>query len=168
MSPVVPGEKYYGKYRGLVSDNNDPDGMARVQARVYLGGDPVVCWATPCVPLAGPGMGVYCVPPLGASVWVEFEEGNVDLPVLAGYCWDGGEALPPLSRLASPGVSCVVVQTELQNGLIVSDLPGPTGGITLKSASGATLIVNDTGIYIQNGAGASITMVGPVVTIVPA
>ena len=35
----------------------------------------------------------------------------------------------------------------------------------LKSATGATLIVNDTGIYIQNGKGAMITMIGPTVTI---
>jgi hypothetical protein len=47
----------------------------------------------------------------------------------------------------------------------MSDLPGPTGGIMIKSATGASLIVNDTGIYIQNGKGASITMVGPTVTV---
>jgi hypothetical protein len=47
----------------------------------------------------------------------------------------------------------------------VSDLPGPTGGIMLKSTTGATIIVNDTGIYIQNGKGASIVMVGPTVTV---
>jgi len=35
----------------------------------------------------------------------------------------------------------------------------------LKSATGATLIVNDTGIYITNGKGAAITLVGPTVTI---
>jgi hypothetical protein len=57
------------------------------------------------------------------------------------------------------------MQTPLQNGLTISDLPGPTGGIMLKSTTGATLIVNDTGIYIQNGKGASIVMVGPAVTI---
>ena len=50
-------------------------------------------------------------------------------------------------------------------GLIVTDLPGPTGGIMLKSATGASIIVNDTGIYIQNGKGASIIMTGPTVTI---
>ena len=41
-----------------------------------------------------------------------------------------------------------------RTALTISDLPGPTGGIMLKSATGATLIVNDTGIYIQNGKGA--------------
>ena len=48
---------------------------------------------------------------------------------------------------------------------MISDLPGPTGGIMLKSATGATLIVNDTGIYIQNGKGASIVMTGPTVNV---
>ena len=47
-----------------------------------------------------------------------------------------------------------MLQTPLQNGLVISDLPGPTGGIMLKSATGAMLIVNDTGIFIQNGKGA--------------
>jgi hypothetical protein len=47
----------------------------------------------------------------------------------------------------------------------VTDLPGPTGGIVLKTATGASLIVNDTGIYIQNGRGASIIMTGPTVTV---
>jgi len=53
----------------------------------------------------------------------------------------------------------------LQNGLTVSDLPGPTGGIVLKSPTGAMIVVNDTGIYIQNGKGAAITLIGPTVTI---
>ena len=58
---------------------------------------------------------------------------------------------PALARLTPPGVNAITLQTPLQNGLTVSDLPGPSGGIMLKSATGATLIVNDTGIYIQNG-----------------
>ena len=53
----------------------------------------------------------------------------------------------------------------LGNGLIVSDVPGPTGGIMIKSTTGARIIVNDTGIYIQNGKGASLVMVGPTVTV---
>ena len=40
-----------------------------------------------------------------------------------------------------------------------------TGGIILKSLTGASLVVNDAGIFIQNGKGASITMIGPAVDI---
>jgi hypothetical protein len=42
---------------------------------------------------------------------------------------------------------------------------GPSGGVTLRSTTGARIVVNDTGIYIDNGKGASLTMVGPTVTI---
>ena len=59
----------------------------------------------------------------------------------------------------------IVLQTAGQNTLVISDLPGPTGGIMLKSTTGATLIVNDTGIYIQNGKGAMITLIGPTVDV---
>ena len=51
--------------------------------------------------------------------------------------------------------------------LLLSDsAPTPiTGGIVLKSTTGAMIVVNDSGIYISNGKGASIMMVGPTVTI---
>ena len=72
--------------------------------------------------------------------------------------------MPALALAGVPGDPNFVIQTTLQNAIVVSDLPGPTGGIMLKSRTGSTLIVNDTGIYIQNGKGASITLVGPAVT----
>jgi hypothetical protein len=51
--------------------------------------------------------------------------------------------------------------------VILSDAPPTpaTGGIVLKSATGAMIVVNDTGIYISNGKGASITLIGPTVAI---
>jgi uncharacterized protein involved in type VI secretion and phage assembly len=102
---------------------------------------------------------------LGAGVWVEFEQGNPDYPIWSG-CWYGSAAETPALALAgNPASPNIVLQTTLQNAIVVSDLPGPTGGIMLKSTTGATIIVNDTGIYIQNGKGASLVMVGPSVTI---
>jgi len=73
--------------------------------------------------------------------------------------------VPVLALAGVPASPNILLQTTAQNSVVVSDLPGPTGGIMLKSATGATLIVNDTGIYIQNGKGASIIMAGPSVTI---
>jgi hypothetical protein len=48
---------------------------------------------------------------------------------------------------------------------MISDLPGPTGGILLKSTTGAMLLINDLGITISNGKGATIAMIGPTITI---
>jgi hypothetical protein len=73
--------------------------------------------------------------------------------------------VPALALAGIPASPNLVLQTAAQNALLISDLPGPTGGIMLKSTTGASIVVNDTGIYIQNGKGASIVMTGPTVTV---
>jgi hypothetical protein len=158
--------KHFGKYRGTVINNVDPMQKGRIQAEVsdVLGYSPST-FALPCVPFGGLLTGMVAVPAIGAGVWIEFEQGNLDFPVWTGCYWGSAAELPAISKLAPPGLSSVAMQTTLQNGLLICDVPGPTGGIMLKSATGASIIVNDTGIYIQNGKGASIVMVGPQVTI---
>lgn len=160
---------YFGKYRGTVVNNIDPDMRGRLLITVPDVLDVIpTSWAEPCVPLAGPTgppMGVYMVPPIGAGVWVEFEHGSADRPIWVGCRWGTSSDVPPLAQAGLPVSPNIVMQTLGQNALVISDLPGPTGGIMLKSATGASLIVNDTGIYIQNGKGASITMVGPTITV---
>ena|SRR5439155_15438433 len=160
------GQKYYGKYRGTVLNNIDPLQIGRLMIQAPdVGGLIPSSWAMPCFPISGKQMGAYMIPQIGAGVWVEFEQGDTDYPIWSG-CWYGSVAEVPVLALAgNPASPNIVLQTGLQNSLVISDLPGPTGGIMLRSTTGATLIVNDTGIYIQNGKGAMLTMVGPTVTI---
>ena len=164
MSPQA--KKFYGKYRGTVINNIDPMQMGRILVMVPdVSALLPTSWAMPCVPIAGKQMGTYFVPQIGAGVWIEFEQGDPDYPIWVGGFWGSVAEVPALALAGNPVSPSIVLQTGLQNSLIISDLPGPTGGIMLKSTTGATLIVNDTGIYIQNGKGASIIMVGPSVTI---
>jgi uncharacterized protein involved in type VI secretion and phage assembly len=160
------GPKYYGVYRGTVANNIDPMQIGRIQAIVPdAGGLVPSTWATPSVPIAGKAMGTYFVPQIGAGVWIQFEAGDPDRPVWTGGWWGQVAEVPTLALAGVPGNPNIVIQSMLQNTIVVSDLPGPTGGIMLKSTTGASIIVNDTGIYIQNGKGASIVMTGPTVTI---
>jgi uncharacterized protein involved in type VI secretion and phage assembly len=158
--------KYFGIYRGTVVNNIDPMQLARINVIVPdVGGITPSTWAMPCVPVAGKQMGTFMVPQVGAGVWVQFEGGDADYPVWTGGWWGIAAEVPVLALAGVPADPNIVLQTTLQNAVVISDLPGPTGGIMLKSTTGATLIVNDTGIYIQNGKGASIIMTGPTVTI---
>ncbi len=162
--------KYYGKYRGTVVNNIDPEQRGRIQAIIpdVLGLIPS-SWAMPCVPIAGKQEGIFVVPQIGAGVWMEFEQGESDYPIWVGGFWGIATEVPALA-LAPPPIppgQNIVLQTTLQNSIVLSDAaPTPlTGGIVLKSATGATIIVNDSGIYIDNNKGASLIMVGKSVTI---
>jgi len=164
------GKKYYGKYRGTVINNIDPEMRGRIQAIVPAVSNVIpTSWAMPCVPIAGKQEGIYVVPQIGSGVWIEFEAGDPDKPVWVGGFWGIAAEVPALALVPPPippGQN-IVIQTTLQNMLMVSDAaPTPiTGGIVLKSTTGAMIVVNDSGIYIQNGKGASIMMVGPTITI---
>ncbi len=159
-------QKYYGKYRGTVINNLDPEQRGRIQVIVPDVNTVIPgTWAMPCLPVTGIQNGVFTVPPIGAGVWIEFEQGEADHPIWVGGFYGSAAEVPAMARLAPPALASITMQTTLMNGLIISDTPGPSGGIMIKSTTGATLIVNDTGIYLQNGKGASLVMVGPTVTI---
>jgi Type VI secretion system/phage-baseplate injector OB domain len=163
-----PAEKkrYYGKYRGLVIDNLDPLQTGRVLVQVpAIAGELPSTWAMPCVPAAGIQAGLFIVPPIGSQVWIDYEQGDPDYPVWTGGFWGTVAEVPVFATVppAIPPGDNIVIQTTGQNMILLSDAaPTPvTGGIILKSTSGAMLVVNDTGIYISNGQGATITLIGP-------
>jgi uncharacterized protein involved in type VI secretion and phage assembly len=110
-------------------------------------------------------MGTYVVPQIGAGVWVEFEQGNPDYPVWVGGFWGSAGEVPALSRLVPPAVPGITLQTLAKNGIVISDVPGPSGGVLIQTASGAMISVSDVGIVISNGKGAVINLTGPTVDV---
>ena len=156
----------FGKYRGTVVNNIDPLQIGRLQAMVPdLAGFIPGTWAMPCVPSAGINTGVFTVPMIGAGVWIEFEKGDPDYPIWVGGYWGSAAEVPVMAHTVPPGVTGFTIQTPLKNGMVISDVPGPTGGILIQTTSGAMISVSDTGIIISNGKGAVITMTGPSVDI---
>jgi len=158
--------RYYGKYRGTVINHIDPMQVGRIQATVPdVSGFSPTSWAMPCVPVAGINTGMFTVPQIGSGVWIEFEQGDPDRPIWVGGYWGSAAEVPVMARSVPPGVNGFTVQTTLKNAIVVSDVPGPTGGIMIQSTTGAMISVSDTGIVISNGKGAVITMIGPTVDI---
>ena len=141
---------YLGKYRGSVANNIDPLQLGRVQISCpAVLGDGQLPWAMPCTPYAGPGVGLFAVPPVGAAVWVEFEGGDPDYPILAGCFWGSGD-VPAQPALASTKM----LKTDGLT-LTINDLPG-AGGLTLEVSPPAVAVpmkiaLSSSGIEISTG-----------------
>ena len=87
---------YFGLYRGTVQNNVDPMRLGRIIALVPdVTGLISTAWAMPCVPVAGPGSGMFVVPPVGASVWIQYEGGSPDRPVWVGGFWSSAATPDP-------------------------------------------------------------------------
>lgn len=149
-SPV----RYYGKYRGLAVDNNDPQQLGRIKAHVpEVLGDMDSGWALPCVPYAGDGSGQYTIPSVGAGVWIEFEAGDPSRPIWSG-CWWGNGQLPADNSGQSGAPTLKVIRSEQglmitfddnsqvitvsdQNGSNLLEIQVTAGKITIKGATKA-------------------------------
>lgn len=149
-----------GKYRGVVTANLDPEGMGRVQVQV----DGVMegpAWAMPCVPFAGPGVGFLALPPVGASVWVEFEAGDVMKPIWVGGFWAGpGEA--PSEAATNPDIGVIQCGGA---ALSFDRQAGSENALLLRLADGTNLRLGSAGIELRNAQGASVRLIGPSVDI---
>jgi hypothetical protein len=82
-------KKYFGKFRGVVAENCDPQGIGRLKVLVpAVMGDGLPSWAMPCVPFSKQGLSSLMVPDIGSKVWVEFEEGDPQYPIWTGVWFD--------------------------------------------------------------------------------
>ena len=90
-------EKFFGKFRGVVINNIDPEQMGRIQVQVPdVQGVVPTSWAMPCVPCNLPKKIGSVLPKIGAGVWVEFEQGDPSHPIWTG-CWFGNPSETPPS-----------------------------------------------------------------------
>jgi uncharacterized protein involved in type VI secretion and phage assembly len=166
---AAPSNRYLGKFRGRVVNNDDPLRIGRVTVEVpdVLGDEPST-WALPCLPFTGPESGQFVVPPPGAGVWVEFEQGDPSFPVWTG-CWYGAaEELPPDARRelqANSPNKPVVVQTPAAHKLVLNDTAGAEQGILLQAQGGAYIRITKEAVVIATGTGAEVILRGREVTI---
>lgn len=136
------GERFYGKYRGLVTDNMDPDNLGRLRVLVpEVLGEVVTGWASPCAPYFGTQAGFFAMPPIGAGVWVEFEAGDLSRPIWVGGWW-GEQDVPmgPMGARTTPNTK--VLRSE--GGLIVV-LDDSAQTISVSDAAGTSSMVVDVG-----------------------
>jgi len=132
--------RHFGKYRGVVLDNNDPLTQGRVQVQVPAVLGTQSLWALPCAPYAGKDIGFLALPPVGSSVWVEFEGGDRAHPIWCGGFWASGE----LPADCSP--TTVVFRTP---------------GATIRIEDGGTVEIETTGGTKLTMSGSEIKLEAP-------
>lgn len=169
--------RFYGKYRGFVADNEDPDKRARLRLRVpSVLGTETTGWALPCLPFGGlADQGFFAVPEVDAQVWVEFEEGDLTCPIWTGTFWQTSADVPAEAALSPPTTR--LLKTPSGHLLQFDDeedkerffLHHPKGSeleidekgiVTLTDSEGATLILDaDAGtVTLADANGNTLTM----------
>ncbi|NLS75685.1 MAG: phage tail protein [Chloroflexi bacterium] len=138
---------------GLVRSLDDPEGLGRVQvAFPWLGeGAPEGNWARIAAPLAGPGRGQQFMPEVDDEVLVAFEHGEIRMPYILGYLWNGVDRPPrddPQKR-AIQTVSGHVLEFDDTTGSekITLLFKGGTPSVTLRQD--AVEIKFDGGNYVK-------------------
>lgn len=159
--PAPPDQarsRFYGKYRGIVAEVDAQ--TCRIKAKVpAVLGDAVSGWCMPCVPYAGPNVGIAFLPEVGSGVWVEFEGGDVSYPIWVGGYWRDGEPPPNVAAHVK------VIVTAAKHTLIFNDdqksitLTDPNGNAVVLNADGITLskggqqiVVGDANVSVNEGA----------------
>jgi uncharacterized protein involved in type VI secretion and phage assembly len=150
--------RFYGKYRGIVSDV-EPSTM-RIKAIVpSVLGETTTGWCLPCVPYAGPGVGFAFLPETGSGVWIEFEGGDVSYPIWTGGYWRQGEVPDDAADHVKVIITTAKQRIEFdddQGSLTLSDNNGNTvtldsSGITLTNSQ-STVLVSSASVSVNNGA----------------
>ena len=187
--------KYFGKYRGKVVSYRDPNNLGRLRVTVpEVLGENTKVWALPCVSFAGPKVGFFALPPVGANVWVEFAAGDPSDPIWAGCYW--GENEIPYKPdedgvkvfLKTKGID---LQLKDKKGGLFLDIKSPavnqaiqlsmsaqgvkvkTGSSSLSIAAkgeelkvgGASISIAQAGVTVKSGAGGQIEAKGPKVSV---
>ncbi len=133
--------RFFGKYRGVVVDVEVATMRVKATVPAVLGLQSSG-WARPCVPFAGPNMGFAFLPDVGSGVWIEFEGGDVSLPIWVGGYWHDGEQ--PTD--ATTSVRAIVTKAGQK---VLIDVDG--GKVTVEDANGNSVTFDSSGLSLAGG-----------------
>jgi uncharacterized protein involved in type VI secretion and phage assembly len=136
MSPAGPS----GVSVGIVSDNEDPEGMGRVKLTFpWRAADDESVWARVAVPMAGADRGTWFLPEIGDEVLVAFADDDLSHPVVLGALWNGEDA-PPESNDGDNDIRSVTSRS----GHVLAFDDADDGGVEIETDAGHTVTLDDT------------------------
>jgi len=121
------GSRGYGVVVGIVTNAQDPEGLARVKVKYPTISDQLEShWARLVTPMAGAGRGFMFIPEVNDEVAVAFEYDDINKPYILGALWNGKDKPP-----------------EGSDKVVGSD--GKVQKRIIHSRSGHTITLDDTG-----------------------
>ena len=135
--------KYYGKYSGEVTKNEDEDKLGQIWVKVpSVFGAELEVLARPCFATCH-----FFVPAVGTKVWVEFEAGNPSFPLWTGVWYPSGKT-PPEAAIKPPDDR--VIQTPSGHTIEMMDKAGEEKIVIRHKDNSYVAIDKDGGVLIAN------------------
>ncbi|MEL7355586.1 MAG: VgrG-related protein [Cyanobacteria bacterium J06560_6] len=133
---------------GIVTDNQDPNGLGRVRVKCpTLTEDHESNWARVLGAGAGKSRGFDCLPEIDDEVLVGFEHGDIHRPYIIGGVWNGEDAPPENVDDAVSGGKVRLRTFKTRTGhtlqFIEEDASGSQAGIHISSVYGHQVYLND-------------------------
>jgi uncharacterized protein involved in type VI secretion and phage assembly len=152
--------RFFGLYRGIVTDNDDPSKLGRVKTRVpAVLGDVETGWCMPCVPYAGDQVGLAFLPEIGSGVWIAFEGGDVSYPIWLGSFWRANELPSDVAPKVKVIKTTAPLEVKLDDDAQSVELTDSNGNSVKLDSSGITLskggqevVVADSSVSVNGGA----------------
>jgi uncharacterized protein involved in type VI secretion and phage assembly len=132
-----------GVVAGLVTDNQDPEGRARVRVSFpWLAEQAHSDWAKIAVPMAGKDRGTYFLPEVGDEVLVAFEHGDIHHPYVLGSLWNA-EDTPPCSNTDGKNNLRVIRSRSGHQLTFCDNNEGGQEKVELRTKSGHVITLDD-------------------------
>jgi uncharacterized protein involved in type VI secretion and phage assembly len=135
---------------GVVTDNKDPDGLARVRVRLPWQVDGQSSyWARIAMLMAGGGRGTYFLPEIGDEVLVGAENGDPSHLYVLGMVWNGKQKPPDNNDDGKNDRR--LIHSRSGHRLVFDD--GAQPRVELMLADKKHLVLDQDGVTLEDGKG---------------
>ena len=151
------GGRVEGVATGLVTNNQDPEGLGRVRVKYPWREDGQESyWARLAVLAAGKDRGTLWIPEVGDEVLLAFDKGDIEHPYVIGALWNGKD-VPPETN-ADGENNTKLIRSRCGHQIKLFDKTGEES-VEIKTKGGHTILLDDkTGsarVEIKDGTGSN-------------